>query len=300
MLSVENVCHQFGPKKVLYNVNLKIDAGEMVSFVGPSGCGKSTLLKDILGTQFPTSGEITVDSKKVEGPNRNVGIVYQHYSLYDFLTAQENVAFGLMLDQTSLFWPVNKSRFFNFFGWRKLRKTHLRQASELLEKLGLGAANNLYPNEMSGGMRQRVAIAQALIMKPKVLLLDEPFGALDEATREELQKMLLGFAQENLVAKKENKIPPHTIIMVTHELHEAIYVCDRVIGLSQYYIGGHNGATIIYDKPCPDFLSRKSEDLNLINAQKQDLRNVVFSEELVWPDEHVRPQPTTALFCVLK
>ena len=114
------------------------------------------------------------------------------------------------------------------------------------------------------------------------------------------QKMLLGFAQENLVAKKENKIPPHTIIMVTHELHEAIYVCDRVIGLSQYYIGGHNGATIIYDKPCPDFLSRKSEDLNLINAQKQDLRNVVFSEELVWPDEHVRPQPTTALFCVLK
>jgi NitT/TauT family transport system ATP-binding protein len=288
MLSVKNVSHSFGNKKVLHNVNLEIKAGELVSFVGPSGCGKSTLLKDILGTQFPTSGEILVNSKKVDGPNRDVGIVYQHYSLYDFLTAQENVAFGLMLDQTSLFIPITKSRFFNFWGWRKLRKQHLKQASDLLEKLGLQSAVNLYPNEMSGGMRQRVAIAQALIMKPKVLLLDEPFGALDEATREELQQMILGFAQENLDAKKENKSPPYTIIMVTHELHEAIYVCDRVIGLSQYYVGGHNGATIIYDKLCPDFLSRKTEDLNLINSQKQDLRNVVFSEELVWPDEHIQ------------
>jgi NitT/TauT family transport system ATP-binding protein len=287
ILNVEKVNHNFGPKKVLHNVNLLIPQGQIVGLVGPSGCGKSTLLKAILGTHPPSDGRVVVDSKEMLSPNRNAGIVYQHYSLYDFLTAQQNVAFGLMLDQTSLFWPIHKSRVLNYLNWRKLQKAHLRQAAELLEKLGLGAANNLYPTEMSGGMRQRVAIAQALIMKPKVLLLDEPFGALDEATREELQEMILGFAQENIDAKNKNESPPHTIVMVTHELHEAIYVCDRVVGLSQYYVGGHSGATIIYDKACPDFLSRKSEDLNLINSQKQDLRNVVFSEELVWPEENV-------------
>jgi NitT/TauT family transport system ATP-binding protein len=284
LLEIKNLSHRFGDKKVLSNINLKINQGEIVSLVGTSGSGKSTLLKAILGTHPQTSGQILLDGTEQNSPSRNVGIVYQHYSLYDFLTAKENVAFGLMLDQSSLLFPLNKSRFFNCFWWRKLRKTHFKQAEDLLEKLGLEKAINLYPSEMSGGMRQRVAIAQAIIMKPKLLLLDEPFGALDEATREELQQMILSFAKENLDNKND---PPYTIIMVTHELHEAIYVCDRVIGLSQYYVGGHEGATIIYDKLCPDYLSRKDEDLGLINKQKDDLKRVVFSEELVYPNEHV-------------
>lgn len=286
-LLIEKVFHNFGPKKVLNDINLKVEKGSIVSLVGPSGCGKSTLLKAILGTHPPSRGKIFVNDQEITSPNRNVGIVYQHYSLYDFLTAQENVAFGLMLDQTSLFWPIRQSRVLNFLNWKKLRKVHLQQAEDLLIRLGLGSAKKLYPNEMSGGMKQRVAIAQALIMKPKVLLLDEPFGALDEATREELQQMILGFAQENIDARKAGNEPPHTIVLVTHELHESIYVSDRVIGLSQYYVGGHEGATIVYDKQCPDFLSRKVEDLNLINRQKENLRNVVFSQELVYPDEHV-------------
>ncbi len=134
ILNVEKVNHNFGPKKVLHNVNLLIPQGQIVGLVGPSGCGKSTLLKAILGTHPPSDGRVVVDSKEMLSPNRNAGIVYQHYSLYDFLTAQQNVAFGLMLDQTSLFWPIHKSRVLNYLNWRKLQKAHLRQAAELLEK----------------------------------------------------------------------------------------------------------------------------------------------------------------------
>lgn len=281
-LNVKDVYHNFGSKRVLYDVNLQVPRGQIVGLVGPSGCGKSTLLRAILGTHPPSGGQIFAEGHLVSEPTRNVGIVYQHYSLYDFLTAKENVALGLKLDQTSM-----PGRFFNYFNWMQLSRKHLQQAADFLDELGLGNAMDLYPANMSGGMRQRVAIAQAMIMKPKVLLLDEPFGALDEATREELQLMILKFAEDNISAKKKNDLPPHTIIMVTHELQEAIYVSDRVVGLSQYHVGGHNGATIVYDKACPDFHSRKEKDFNLINRQKEQLRNVVFTEELVDPHQYV-------------
>ncbi|CAN0373038.1 unnamed protein product, partial [Ectocarpus sp. 4 AP-2014] len=181
-LEIKHVHHAYGPKKVLNNVNLRVEAGQVIGLVGPSGCGKSTLLRAILGTHPPSSGEVLVGGQTMTRPSRDVGIVYQHYSLYDFLTARENVAFGPKLDQTS-----TPFRLFNYFGWRKLRAQHLEQADAMLKKVGLYEARDQYPAQMSGGMRQRVAIAQALIMEPRVLLLDEPFGALDEATREELQ-----------------------------------------------------------------------------------------------------------------
>src|SRR3972149_3081664 len=133
----------------------------------------------------------------VKGPGRDRGIVYQQYTLFPFLTAQENVAMGLMLDQTSI--PF---RLFRPGKWRALRQAHLEEAAALLEKLQLGSSIRLYPDEMSGGMRQRVAVAQALIMKPEIMLLDEPFGALDEATREELQRLLLTLYLENCEAKE--------------------------------------------------------------------------------------------------
>jgi NitT/TauT family transport system ATP-binding protein len=259
---------------VLSNVDLQIDGGQIVSVVGPSGCGKSTLLRAILGTHPPKAGKIRVDGKRVDKPSREVGIVYQHYTLYDFLTAQENVAFGLMLDQTTL--PF---RCLQFWTWRKLRREHIEQAANWLEKVGLGAAAKLYPSEMSGGMRQRVAIAQALIMRPGILLLDEPFGALDEATREELQVMLLHLYQENLEAKKRRQPPPHTILIVTHELTEAIYVADRVVGLSQYHSQGSQGATIVYDKPAPVFHPGDSRQFDAFLEQKEELRRVVFDPE---------------------
>ncbi|MAT72680.1 MAG: hypothetical protein CMJ58_24640 [Planctomycetaceae bacterium] len=121
------------------------------------------------------------------------------------------------------------------------------------EKVGLLAARDQHPSQMSGGMRQRVAIAQALIMQPGVFLLDEPFGVLDEATREDLQLMLLQFYDENIRAREQGRVPPYTAIIVTHELNEAPFVSDRVVGLSQYHSDGENGATIVYDRPAPVF-----------------------------------------------
>jgi NitT/TauT family transport system ATP-binding protein len=295
MLKINNLYHRYGKKQVLRDINIEIPTGQIVGLVGPSGCGKSTLLKAILGTDPPSEGTVTADDIPIEYASRNIGMVYQNYFLYEHMTVINNVAWGLKVDQTSLLWPIRKSRIFNCIPYRKLFRKHLDEAAALLSDLGLGGVLNQYPAQLSGGQRQRVAIAQALIMKPKVLLLDEPFGALDEATREDLHEVIFTLAQENIHAKSSNLVPPHTILMVTHELQEAIYVCDRVIGLSQYYVGGHEGATVVYDKSCPDFHSRKAKDLNLIVKQKEHLRGVVFSEELInakdnvtyWKDSNV-------------
>ena len=273
-LEVKNVYHWFGDNKVLQDINIRVAPGQIVAVVGPSGCGKSTLLRAILGTHPPRKGDIITYGKRITSPTRHVGIVYQHYSLYDFLTARENVAFGLKLDQTSLAY-----RTFVPWKWWPQRREHLRQADALLEKVGLAAAANRYPHEMSGGMRQRVAIAQALIMEPSILLLDEPFGALDEATREELQLMLLRLYEENLKVKQQGQRPQFTILMVTHELNEALYVSDRVLGLSQYHHGGKDGATIVYDKRAPVFEPDQQRSFANFEAQKDELRRSVFDPE---------------------
>jgi NitT/TauT family transport system ATP-binding protein len=275
-LEIRNVSHRFGEFPVLDRINLKIWPGQIVAIVGPSGCGKSTLLKAILGTHPPSEGEILADGQPVTGPTRNVGIVFQQYSLYDFLTAEGNVSFGLKLDQSSFF-----SRLALFPKYLKQRRQHLTQAREFLEKVGLEHACGKYPGEMSGGMKQRVAVAQALIMRPKVVLLDEPFGALDEAMREELQYMLLGFYQENLQRKREGKRPEYTILMVTHELNEAIFVADRVIGMSRFHTEGNQGATIVYDKPCPVFHPDDPRDYSKFLDQREELRRAVFDDEYI-------------------
>lgn len=275
-LEVKDVHHWFGDNRVLGGVDLTIPAGQIVSVVGPSGCGKSTLLRAILGTHPPKQGEILASGKRVKSPNRDVGIVYQHYSLYDFLTARQNVAFGLMLDETSL-----PGRIFMPWSWWPKRRQHLKLADEYLEKVHLSHAVNLYPNEMSGGMRQRVAIAQSLVMKPQILLLDEPFGALDEATREELQVMLLELYQENQTVAATGERPPYTILIVTHELNEAIYVADRVLGLSQFHSDGESGAKIVYDQPAPVFNPDEQRDFVKFNEQKDELRHAVFDPKVL-------------------
>lgn len=270
-LEVSDVRKAFGSNKVLGGVNLTVPAGQIVALVGPSGCGKSTLLRAILGTHSPDSGTVAAGGKPVTGPNRDVGIVYQHYTLYEFLTARRNVALGLKLDRTSLAFRLSQ-----FPKWRRLRKEYHAEADAFLHRVGLGAAAELYPREMSGGMRQRVAVAQAFVLRPKVVLLDEPFGALDEATREELQLMLLRFAAENRTALEEGREPPFTILIVTHELNEALYVADRVVGLSQYHPGGAEGAKIIYDEPAPAFAPDDPRDLERLVAQRETLRAAVF------------------------
>jgi NitT/TauT family transport system ATP-binding protein len=247
------------------------------------------------------SGESHTAGRTVKGPGRDRGIVYQHYSLFPFLTAQQNVAFGLMLDQTSI-----PSRLFKFPQWMRRRKAHMEESAAFLERVGLGEAIKLYPSEMSGGMRQRVAIAQALIMKPEIILLDEPFGALDEATREDLQRMLLALYDENRQALKKQEEPPYTIFIVTHELNEAIYVGDRVIGLSQYWgweEAGHKappGATITYDRKAPVYHPGEERDVEEFAHQRSEIRRIVFDPEAkhapmdhrsFWEDDHIR-QPS--------
>ena len=284
VLSIKKVNHRFGGDRILHDINLEIVRGEIVGFVGQSGCGKSTLLRAIVGTHPPTEGVMTVYCARhdgrpetVAGPGRDRGIVYQQYSLLPFLTAQENVALGPMLDQTSI--PY---RLFAYPLWRRLRKQHLQLAAEFLERVDLGHAVKLYPSSMSGGMRQRVALAQALIMKPQILLLDEPFGALDEATREDLQKMLLRLYQENLQALKNGGKPPYTMIIVTHEINEAIYVGDRVVGFSQHWdwksegFDACPGATVVYDRAAPVEDPGEARNYEAYAQQRAEIRNVVF------------------------
>ena len=282
VLTIKGVNHWFGKQRVLHDVNLEIVRGEIVGVVGPSGCGKSTLFRAIVGTHPPCGGEIRVCSGEgvgalVCGPGRDRGIVYQQYSLFPFLTAQENVAFGLMVDESSI--PY---RLLMYPKWRKMRAQHMKQAAEFLQRVDLAHAMRLYPGNMSGGMRQRVAVAQALIMKPEIILLDEPFGALDEATREELQCMLLNLYQENLDALRQNQKPPYTILIVTHELNEAIYVGDRVVGISQYWdwksegFDACPGATVVYDRPAPVETPGGERNYEAYARQRQEIRASVF------------------------
>lgn len=282
VLRCQQVHKSFGPKLVLHDIGLEIAAGQIVSLVGPSGCGKSTLFNAILGTHAPTSGRVIVGRNGQEhvvvGPNRNCGIVYQHYALYPFLTVLESVAFGLMLDETSL--PF---RVFRPLKWRKLRREHLDRAAAALRRVHLTDADfGKYASELSGGMQQRVAVAQAIVMRPQILLLDEPFGALDEATRESLQTMLLEFYDENLTALARGAQPPHTMVIVTHELTEAIYVADRVVGLSQHWAWraeGHAacpGATVVYDKVAPVYRPGDPKDYEQFAGQRDDIRRTVF------------------------
>ena len=285
-LDCQKVSHWFGATKVLYDLNLKVRAGQFVSLIGPSGCGKSTFLRSILGTHPPNQGKIlTMQNGSLitaDRPGRDRGIVFQKYSLYPFLTALDNVALGLKLDQTSVLF-----RIFNWSGWAKKRKVFRDRAAVFLEKVGLGNAINMYPDQMSGGMQQRVAIAQALIMEPEIILLDEPFGALDEATREELQEMLLQLYQENQEALSKNKKPPYTLIIVTHELNEAIRVGDRLIGLSQYWDWKKSGfdvspgATVVYDREAPIFKPNERPNYESFDIIRKDIRKYVYNPNIL-------------------
>jgi NitT/TauT family transport system ATP-binding protein len=267
---------------VLYDVNLKVARGEFVALVGSSGVGKSTLLRAILGTHPPRSGQIVVNDQVVTSPGRQRGIVYQRYSLFPYLTAQENVAFGPLLDQLRLI-----DRIFLFWKYRKLRRQHLEQAAELLTKFGLEGELGKYPSELSGGQSQRVAVAQALIMKPEILLLDEPFGALDEAIREEQQDMLLELRNENLEAQAAGRKPPYTVILVTHELKEALKVADRVVALSAHWVWEdeglppqpYPGATIVYDAVAPFQIDYEVDLTTDLGKQREEIRKAAFPKD---------------------
>lgn len=231
LLHVQDLRKAYGPKLVLENVDLRVRAGEFVALVGPSGCGKSTLLRLILGDEEPTSGLLHLDGKPVGYPDPSRGIVYQQYSLFPHLTVEQNVALGLLL-------PLS------FLERCRQKRRILEEVRECLGVAQLFEHRHKYPHHLSGGQRQRVAVIQSLIKKPKVLLMDEPFGALDPFARERMQTFLL----------EQWERWHTTIILVTHDLGEAVFMATRVIVLSQYYTDGrngidHRGARIVCDVP---------------------------------------------------
>lgn len=212
-IHLEDIEKHYGNKRVLDNIDLSVSAGELCALVGPSGCGKSTLLRLILGQEQPSAGRIFIEGKPVGFPDPNRGIVFQRYSLFPHLTVLDNVLLGKRL--TSGYW---------WLPWPK-NKEWLDEAKAYLERVRLTDAIDKYPHELSGGMQQRVAIAQALIMKPPALLMDEPFGALDPDTREDLQLFLLDLWETEKL----------TVFFITHDLEEACFIGSRLLVLSQYY-----------------------------------------------------------------
>jgi NitT/TauT family transport system ATP-binding protein len=285
LLECRGVSHEIAGNRVLHDINLRMKRGSLVALVGPSGCGKSTLLRAILGTHPPTSGKILICAGppgspcvEVREPGRQRGIVYQRYSLFPFLTALDNVAIGLTFDQTDL-----PSRIFRFRWWRQVRNRHREEAAALLTRLGLKNAMRLYPYQMSGGMCQRVAIAQALIVKPEILLLDEAFGALDAATREELQRMVIGLHWESIRARQKGERPPYTFLLVTHEINEALFVAERVVGLSQHWdwagagFESFPGSAIVYDEPAPIYSPDEEPSYIDMKDQRESIRQTVFN-----------------------
>jgi NitT/TauT family transport system ATP-binding protein len=186
--------------KVLDEFNLSVSPGEFVSLIGPSGCGKTTALRIVAGLLTPSTGKVVVNGKDSVGPSRDKAIVFQHFNLFPWRTAIDNVAYGLEIQ-----------------GMKKAER--LQVAREYLDLVGLGASAKQFPGQLSGGMRQRVGIARALAINPKLLLMDEPFGALDALTREYLQGQLARICQERNL----------TTLFVTHSIDEAIYLSDRVV-----------------------------------------------------------------------
>lgn len=208
-LEVKNVAKGFGPSwshsEVLHDINLSIEEGEFVAIIGYSGAGKTTLMSLLAGLTEPDTGEILFDGKKMSGPGPDRGIVFQNYSLLPWLTVHENVA--LAVDQV-------------FPGWTPdTRRAHVER---YIATVNLTPASKKLPSELSGGMRQRVSVARTLAMTPRVLLLDEPLGALDALTRGTLQDELSRICQE------EKK----TVVLITNDPDEAIYLADRVIPLT--------------------------------------------------------------------
>ena len=231
-VSVENVVRTFGTTPALHGVSLEIESGELVALLGPSGSGKTTLLRILAGLDVPTFGRVLFDGEdalKLTVQQRNVGLVFQNYALFRHMNVLDNIGFGLRVRP----WARRPSR-------KEIRK----RASDLLDLVQLSGLEKRYPSQLSGGQRQRVAFARALAIEPRVLLLDEPFGALDAKVRRDLRRWLLEI---------HNKTG-HTTVFVTHDQEEALELADRVVVMSQGRIEQIGTPDEIYDAPNSPFV----------------------------------------------
>jgi len=232
IIEIKQVWKEYGNQVVLEKLNLRVQAGEFVSIVGASGCGKTTLLNMLLGTESPSRGTLLLDGKAMPAePNATRGIVFQKYSVFPHLNALENVMLGEEFSASPFLAKL--------FG--KPRKKLQEKALEMLQAVGLSDAAMRYPSELSGGMQQRLAIAQALIKAPRILLLDEPFGALDPGIRKDMHVLIRALWKELGL----------TVFMITHDLSEGFSLGSRVWVLDKPRIDPQQperfGAQIVYD-----------------------------------------------------
>jgi ABC-type nitrate/sulfonate/bicarbonate transport system, ATPase component len=234
-----------GEMVALDRTSFKVKEGEFITILGPSGCGKSTILRIVAGLEEPSSGKVYLDGHEVKGPGSDRGMVFQSYTLYPWLTVEDNIAFGLKLKGTS-------------------RKQCKEVAQHYLELIGLSGFEKHYPIQLSGGMKQRVAIARALANDPEILLMDEPFGALDAQTRSIMQEILLKVWEES---KK-------TILFITHDVEESIFLADSVYVMTARPGRLKENIPVNLPRPrdyniknSPEFLSLKTRLLDLIREE---------------------------------
>lgn len=237
-IEVQNVSKHYGSFRAVDQVNLSIKTDSLVALLGPSGSGKSTLLRIIAGLEQPDAGRIALlgrDATEIPVQKRNIGFVFQHYALFKHLTIRQNIGFALEL--------------------RKVSKVRIRErVEELLKLIQLEGLGDRYPTQLSGGQRQRVALARALAVQPQVLLLDEPFGALDAKVRKELRTWLRHLHEEVSV----------TTVFVTHDQEEAMEVADQIVVMNQGKVEQVGTAAEIYDHPASAFVMSFIGPVNVI------------------------------------
>jgi sulfate/thiosulfate transport system ATP-binding protein len=249
-IEVRNISKNFGSFVALDNVSLDIPTGELVALLGPSGSGKTTLLRIIAGLELPDAGSVRFDSEEATNRSvreRHVGFVFQHYALFKHMTVFENVAFGLRVRPRNIRPPEDQIR----------AKVH-----DLLKLVQLDWSGDRYPSQLSGGQRQRIALARALAVEPKVLLLDEPFGALDAKVREELRRWLRRLHDELHV----------TSIFVTHDQEEALELANRVVVLNDGKIEQAGTPEELYHHPATPFVYNFLGNVNLFHGRIENGR----------------------------
>ncbi|WP_063552732.1 ABC transporter ATP-binding protein [Burkholderia territorii] len=260
ILDVRHVGKRFatpqGECVALDDISFRTHRREFVCVIGPSGCGKSTLIRILAGLDAQTSGEVLLDGKPVQGPGADRGMVFQGYTLFPWLTVKKNVMFGLRMNGSS-------------------GSQAEREALQWLDLVGLTRFADVYPHQLSGGMKQRVAIARALANRPRILLMDEPFGALDAQTRARMQTHLLDIWRNIDV----------TILFITHDLDEAIFLADRILALK----ANPGGVQELIEVPVP-----RPRDYSQVNtpefiATKARLEALIHPKEVAADDEGVKP-----------
>ncbi|HHR6394908.1 TPA: ABC transporter ATP-binding protein [Providencia alcalifaciens] len=238
----ENLTKSFGQNQVFSDIQFTIEKGEFITLLGPSGCGKSTLLRCIAGLEQPDSGELYINRQNIThqpAQQRGMGMVFQSYALFPNMTVAENIAFGLKM--------------------RKVSATERNKAvCEVIDMVELQGKENQYPHQLSGGQRQRVALARALVMKPQILLLDEPLSALDARIRKHLRQQIREIQRELGL----------TTIFVTHDQDEAMIMSDRIFLMNKGAIIQSDTAENIYTQPATEFVARFMGHYNLVDAEK--------------------------------